>query len=190
MISEGDKSLVSNNPCPKPTIFTAVSNSAELSELASLAYVKFNFISRQDSFKFSSVGLLDSGANVSLIQSDLLPKRVGKNLSPLDTSVQGIGGNINILGTVTGTFEIGEAQFPNTKIYVVDKTLQNCKVIIGTNVLMHPNVAKLTVDTAAKKVIFNFHCRDTPKSSPRTVNFSQTQFILVETLLVQLRFIR
>ena len=171
MISEGDKSLISNNPCPKPTIFTAVSNSAELSELASLAYVKFNFISRQDSFKFNSVGLLDSGANVSLIQSDLLPKRVAKNLSPLDTSVQGIGGNINILGTVTGTFEIGEAQFPNTKIYVVDKTLQNCKVIIGTNVLMHPNVAKLTVDTAAKKVIFNFSCRETAKIISKDCEF-------------------
>ena len=160
MISEGDKSLISYTPCPKPTTFTAVSNSAKISELASLAYVKFKFTSRNDSFTFNSVGLLDSGANVSLIQADLLPKRIANTLSPLDTSVTGIGGNINILGTVTGKIEIGEAHFANTTICVVDKTLQNCKVIIGTNVLMHPNVTSLTVDADAKKVIFNFSSRD------------------------------
>ena len=93
MISDGDKSLISNTPCPKPTTLTAVSNSAELSKLGVLAYVKFKFTSRNDTFKLHSVGLLDSGANVSLVQIDLLPKRVANNLSPLDTSVSGVGGN-------------------------------------------------------------------------------------------------
>ena len=101
MISEGDNSLISNTPCPKPTTLTAVSNSAELSKLGALAYAKFKFTSRNDTFSLNSVGLLDSGANVSLIQIDLLPKRVAKNLNPLDTSVSGVGGNINILGTIT-----------------------------------------------------------------------------------------
>ena len=171
MISEGDKSLINNTPCPKPTTATAVSNSAELSKLGALAYVKFNFTSRNDTFNLRSVGLLDSGANVSLVQIDLLPKRVAKNLSPLDTSVAGVGGNINTLGTITGNVKIGEAEFPNTTFYVVDKTVQNCKVIIGTNVLMHPNLATLTVNTATKKVIFDFKCRDSAETISKGCEF-------------------
>ena len=174
MISDGDKSLISNTPCPKPTTLTAVSNSAELSKLGALAYVKFKFTSRNDTFKLHSVGLLDSGANVSLVQIDLLPKRVANNLSPLDTSVSGVGGNINILGTITGKVEIGDAEFSNTTFYVVDKTVQNCKVIIGTNVLMHPNLATLTVNTAAKKVIFDFSCRDSAKTISKGCDFLNT----------------
>jgi len=174
VISEGDKSLISNTPCPKPTTLTAVSNSAELSKLGALAYAKFKFTSRNDTFSLNSVGLLDSGANVSLIQIDLLPKRVAKNLNPLDTSVSGVGGNINILGTITGKVEIGDAEFPNTTFYVVDKTVQTCKVIIGTNVLMHPNLATLTVDAVAKKVIFDFSCRESAKTISKGCEFSNT----------------
>ena len=174
MISERDKSLISNTPCPKPTTATAVINSAELSKLGTLAYVKFKFTSRNEEFNFRSVGLLDSGANVSLIQKDLLPTRVAKNLCPPDTSVTGVGGTINILGTITGKVELGEAEFSNTTFYVVDKTVQNCKVIIGTNVLLHPNLATLTVNNATKNVTFNFKCRDSARTISKDCEFAIT----------------
>ena len=122
----GTQPIVKNNLCPKP-------NPPSLR-----AFSKFKFTT--DMFILNSAGLLDTGSNVSLIDVNIIPERFANRLTPNGNPVNGIGGVTKVLGTVTGKCSIGDADFPNVEFQVVEKLPSNARIIIGTNILLHPNV--------------------------------------------------
>ena len=138
----GTQPIVKNNLCPKP-------NPPSLR-----AFSKFKFTT--DMFILNSAGLLDTGSNVSLIDVNIIPKRFATRLTPEKNPVNGIGGVTKVLGTVTGKCCIGDAEFPNVEFQVVEKLPSNAKIIIGTNILLHQNISKLSIDRVAKCIHFVF----------------------------------
>ena len=100
-------------------------------------YAKFELSTRR--FTLNAYGLLDTGANVCLIERNMLPDDIAQALTPCETPVQGIGGESGILGSVTGTVNFGdEAYFFDVEFQVVHKLLDDVKCILGTNILMSP----------------------------------------------------
>ena len=138
----GTQPIVKNNLCPKP-------NPPSLR-----AFSKFKFTT--DLFILNSAGLLDTGSNVSLIDVNIIPERFANRLTPNGNPINGIGGVTKVLGTVTGKCSIGDADFPNVEFQVVEKLPSNARIIIGTNVLLHPNVTKLSIERVAKCILFEF----------------------------------
>ena len=128
-------------------------------------YVKFELSTRR--FTVKAYGLMDTGANVCLIEKDMLPDDVAQELTPCETPVQGIGGESGILGSVSGMVKLGDAQFLDMEFQVVDKLLDDVKCILGTNILMNPKLNGYTVDIQSKKIVFNFK----NASIPRTVSY-------------------
>ena len=138
----GTQPIVKNNLCPN-------TNPPSLR-----VFSKFRFESA--SFNLRSAGLLDTGSNVSLIDVNILPKRFATRLQPDSNPVKGIGGVTNVLGTVTGKCYIGDAEFPNVKFQVVEKLPPSARIIIGTNILLHKNISKLSIERVAKSIHFEF----------------------------------
>ena len=152
----GTQPIVKNNLCPKP-------------KPPSLrAFSKFKFESA--SFNIRSAGLIDTGSNVSLIDVNILPKRFANRLQPDSNPVKGIGGVTNVIGTVTGKCFIGDAEFPNVKFQVVEKLPSSARIIIGTNILLHQNISKLSIERVAKRIHFEFQGQD---SDSKVLKMSQ-----------------
>ena len=107
-------------------------------------------------FILNSAGLIDTGSNVSLIDVNILPKRFANRLTPNGNPVNGIGGATKVLGIVMGKCSIGDADFVNVEFQVVEKLPSSARIIIGTNVLLHQDVSKISIDRVAKCLTFEF----------------------------------
>ena len=147
----GAQPIVKNNLCPK------------LKAPSLRAFSKFKFTT--DMFILNSAGLIDTGSNVSLIDVNILPKRFANRLTPNGNPVNGIGGATKVLGTVTGKCSIGDADFINVEFQVVEKLPYSARIIIGTNVLLHQDVSKISIDRVAKCLTFEFK-RQNDDSAP------------------------
>ena len=108
----------------------------------------------------NSIGLMDTGASCSLIAINQLPKDFANSLTPRNTPVRGIGGSQNILGTFKCKVTIGNAFFTNVEFLVVEDLPQGAKVILGTNVILHPNVTTFAINTVANEIHFTFKSRN------------------------------
>ena len=124
------------------------------------AYVNFNLVSRNREFWMNSIGLIDTGASCSLIDINQLPKDFANSLTPRNEPVRGIGGSQNILGTFKCKVTIGNAFFTNVEFLVVEGLPKGAKVILGTNVILHPNVITFAINTVANEIQFTFKSRN------------------------------
>ena len=112
MITERpDISVVTpNHRPPQPFSVSAyIQALSARSKYAPFMYVNFDLLTRR--FDVNGIALLDSGANICLVDVNILPDHIAKSLPPGDTNVQGVGGVSPILGQVIGTVTIGENEF-------------------------------------------------------------------------------
>ena len=107
----------------------------------------------------NSTGLMDTGASCSLIAKSQLSQDFANNLTPGTGPVRGIGGSQEILGTINGTVTIGNANFKNVEFYVVEDLPEGAKIILGTNVILHPNVSTFAINSVANEIYFFFRSR-------------------------------
>ena len=146
--------------CPTPVCLVARPTKTVKPKPNFRAYVNFNLVSRRSEFWMNSIGLMDTGASCSLIAINQLPKDFANSLTPRQTPVRGIGGFLNILGTFMCKVTIGNAFFTNVEFLVVEDLPQGAKVIIGTNVILHPNVTTFAINTVANEIHFTFKSRN------------------------------
>ena len=100
MISDTqDTPLIKDILCPTPLCSVARPTKTVKSQPNFRSYVNFNLVSRKSEFWMNSIGLMDTGASCSLIAINQLPTNFANSLTPRNTSVRGIGGSQNILGT-------------------------------------------------------------------------------------------
>ena len=107
----------------------------------------------------NSTGLIDTGASCSLIAKSQLSRDFANNLTPGTGPVRGIGGSQEILGTINGKVTIGNANFKNVEFYVVENLPEGAKIILGTNVILHPNVSTFAINSVANEIYFFFRSR-------------------------------
>ena len=143
MISDDqDTPLINDTLCPPPLCTVARPTKIVKSKPNFRVYVNFNLYSRQLNFSKDSVGLMDTGADCSLMAINQLPENVANELTPRSGPVNGIGGSLNILGTFKCKVHIGNAFFSNVEFLVVENLPRGAQVILGANIILHPNILR------------------------------------------------
>ena len=86
-------------------------------------------------FSFSEVGMLDSGCTTCIVPYARLSNAARSAMSKPHTQVNGIGGEIRILGEINCNIALGHNSspaFPDTNILVA---ASNVPILIGQNIL-------------------------------------------------------
>ena len=123
-------------------------------------------------FDLTGLALLDTGSNVGLIDAKVLPKEVLSKIAPSNTTVNGVGGVANTVGTVTGTVRIGQTEFSNVSFQVVKDISDGTQMILGTEIFMHPSVDKYEIDNNNKTITFSLKGTSNDSTQGRLVSTS------------------
>ena len=122
-----------------------------------------------DLFDLTGLALLDTGSNVGLIDAKVLPKEVLGKIAPSNTTVNGVGGVANTVGTVTGTVRIGQTEFSNVSFQVVKDISEGTQMILGTEIFMDPSVDKYEIDNNNKTITFTLNGKRNNSTHDRLV---------------------
>ena len=161
MISDAqDTPLINETLCPTPFCTVARPTKIVKSKPSFRVYVNFNLYSQNINFSKDSIGLMDTGASCSLIAINQLPEDIANKLTPRSGPVKGIGGSQNILGTFKCKVHIGDAFFTNVEFLVVEDLPRGAQVILGTNIILHPNIISFAIDKSANEIHFTFRGRN------------------------------
>ena len=163
--------------CPSPSCFVARPTKTVKAKPNFRVYVNFNLVSRNGELSMKSIGLMDTGASCSLIAKSQLPNDFANSLTPHGGPVRGIGGSQRILGKFTGKINIGDAYFTNVEFNVVEDLPQGAKVILGTNIILHPNVTTFAINSFANEVHFTFRSRNLKDSVRKCKYLKDFQYL-------------
>ena len=120
--------------------------------LPSFMFMKFKL---QNNFiDFNGVGLVDTGSNFGLIQKSLLKASDLQRIKPIGTKITGVGGDINVVGSIIGTVTLGDAIFDSVRFDVVDFITDSVQCILGMGIFMHPSVQNFCVDQPKETITF------------------------------------
>ena len=120
-------------------------------------------------FDLTGLALLDTGSNVGLIDAKVLPKEILGKITPSNTTVNGVGGVANTVGTVTGTVRIGQTEFSNVSFQVVKDISEGTQMILGTEIFMDPSVDKYEIDNNNKTITFTLNGKRNNSTHDRLV---------------------
>ena len=91
-----------------------------------------------DNFEFNTLFLADTGADNSIISTDIFPPALQKFLYPSNLVTNGVGGtSVKSLGCFNCSIHIGGNLLENITIHVMDT---KAPPLLGRNVLKRPNM--------------------------------------------------
>jgi hypothetical protein len=133
--------------------------------------------------------LVDSGSQINVLPSNLLPKHILRNLEETDVSVKSYSGDsISVLGTFKTNIRIGKLNLENIIFYVVNSSL---KPILGTPALASNNItlsftdnliiqnglesARLLLNTEENVTADNFNLQIAEKPATKSIYLQSTE---------------
>ena len=94
-----------------------------------------------DDFNLSRTVLLDSGANVCLIASNILPDHINAKFKSISTqTIQGVTGSGQIIGSFICSIQTSSIQMDNIQFLIIDRF--NVDIIVGLPILDHHTVSQ------------------------------------------------
>ena len=103
--------------------------------------------------KFNQMSLIDTGANINIIDSKLLGTDLLQQYKVKPGKVNGVGGQTEVIGYCEATIKSGSIVFANMPFHILKDP--NVPIIIGLKALKHPTVQRHLFDNEAKKLILS-----------------------------------
>ena len=104
------------------------------------------------SFDITGVGLLDTGSSQSLIPASLLPEAILNKLDQSNETFTGISNTpIKAVGTFSSTFTTCGTTLKDIVFHVLPV---NCPVLLGQNILRHPDILRYEINHTTRKCHF------------------------------------